>query len=161
MPRPENLEIERKFLVDPDFPQTLDDGRNIIQGYLPTSGYVSVRVRLIPSAEIYMLTTKGPRRNDIRIEEEQQVRLGIAEMLLAACGDRVIEKVRYLVTSDKDLKPWVVDVFHGLNEGLVIAEIELDEEGETFEAPTWVTADVTLDERYYNEYLADHPFCTW
>lgn len=161
MPRPENIEIERKFLVDPDFVTTLDEGRNIVQGYLPASGLVSVRVRLIPSAGIYMLTTKGPRRNDMRIEEEQEIKQSIAEMLLAACGPRVIEKVRYFTTCDRDLKPWVIDVFHGSNEGLVLAEIELDKEGEGFLVPSWATKDVTNDERYYNEYLSDHPYATW
>jgi adenylate cyclase len=161
VPRPENLEIERKFLVDPSYVATLDEGRNIVQGYLVSRGPVSVRVRLVPSADIYMLTVKGPRRDDMRIEEEQQLRKSVAEMLLAACGSRVIEKVRYLVTSDRDLKPWVVDVFHGQNNGLVIAEIELDNPEESFEVPSWATKEVTLDERYYNEYLADHPFATW
>jgi adenylate cyclase len=123
VPRPENLEIERKFLVDPSYVATLDEGRNIVQGYLVSRGPVSVRVRLVPSADIYMLTVKGPRRDDMRIEEEQQLRKSVAEMLLAACGSRVIEKVRYLVTSDRDLKPWVVDVFHGQNNGLLNSTI--------------------------------------
>lgn len=160
MPSPNDIEIEHKFLVDELFTRELTEGKSITQGYLTSHGPASVRVRLIPSAGISTFTVKGPRRGDARLEYEIPVPEGMAELLLEACGGRIIEKQRFAVPGP-DGKLWVVDVFHGANEGLVLAEIELDRSGEMFELPEWVRGEVTEDERYYNEFLADHPFTTW
>jgi adenylate cyclase len=96
-----------------------------------------------------------------RRELETGIEQDMAEMLIAACGERrIVEKMRHGHLGD-DGKVWVIDVFSGANAGLVLAEIELGHQGETFEQPLWAILDVTQDERYYNEYLADHPYSTW
>lgn len=157
---PKNVEIERKYLVEEGVHSVLDDGRGIVQGFLPTADTSSVRVRLVPSQQHYTLTFKGPRAGSVRREIEEPISSELAEGLLGACGNRVIEKTRYNhIASDGRL--WVVDVFGAQNVGLLLAEIELDRVNETYEVPDWIGPEVTEDERYYNEYLADHPYEMW
>lgn len=162
MPRPEDLEIERKFLVDDaSFVRNLSEGRNLVQGYLPLSGPVSVRIRLVPATGTFLLTVKGPRQDDARMESECEITEDVATVLLTACEGHVVEKTRYPVLSPTDGRLWVIDVFHSRNSGLVIAELELNRPGEDFAVPDWAGADITNDDRYYNEYLASHPYLDW
>ena len=156
---PHNTEHERKFLLTDD-PTLSSEGTSIIQGYLPSSGDLSVRVRLYPTISVYQLTIKGLRKGISRYEEEEPIRRTMAEGLLQACGSRVIEKHRYPALGP-DGKGWDVDVFHGANTGLRLAEIELGRPDEEFELPHWCGQEVTDDLRYYNEYLADHPYESW
>lgn len=151
------IEIERKFLVkDGSWKAAADTGRGCRQGYLLSDGGMTVRIRVI--GEKAFLTLKGPSNGISRMEFEYEIPCADAEALLALCGKRV-EKVRHLVSYAGMV--WEVDVFAGANEGLVMAEIELEAEGQKFELPEWVGEEVSGDPRYYNAYLADHPFTGW
>jgi adenylate cyclase len=151
------IEIERKFLVkDDSWKAAADQGRVCRQGYLLSDGGMTVRIRVI--GETAFLTIKGPTNGFSRKEFEYEIPAADAEALLALCGNRV-EKVRYLVSYAGMV--WELDVFAGANEGLLMAEIELESEGQKFEFPEWVGEEVSGDSRYYNAYLATHPFTGW
>lgn len=151
------IEIERKFLVkDDSWIVTADQGRVCRQGYLLSDGGLTVRIRVI--GEQAFLTIKGPSSGISRKEFQYEIPGADAEALLALCGN-LVEKVRHLVSHAGMF--WEVDVFAGANEGLVMAEIELASEGQTFRLPDWAGEEVTDDPRYYNAYLAKHPFTGW
>ena len=80
-------------------------------------------------------------------------------MLNNLCTKPFIEKTRHFVSVDG--KTWEIDVFHGDNDGLIVAEIELEHVDETFTLPSWVDQDVSSDERYYNVRLVAHPYQNW
>ena len=153
------IEIERKFLV-------LDDGYKaqavkscrIRQGYIAHDSGRSVRVRIRDGQGI--LTIKGPFIGiGSRPEWEKEISLEEAESLFTLCKPGSVDKTRWIVpTGDRFFE---VDEFHGENEGLVLAEIELGSEEETFGKPSWLGEEVTGDRRYYNGYLARNPFKTW
>jgi len=149
------IEIERKFLVKGDFyPYAIKKSR-IIQGYLCISGGITVRVRL--KDESAFITIKGPsgRTGFSRAEFEYPIPYTDAVELMNLCQS-IIEKDRYYVLEGK--RTFEVDVFHGVHEGLVIAELELSSENETFNRPDWLGKEVTGDARYYNSYLSTHHF---
>ncbi|MGJ8683236.1 MAG: CYTH domain-containing protein [Nonlabens sp.] len=153
------LEIERKFLVkNTDF---LKDrkGKRITQGYLSTDPARTVRVR-IKGAQGY-ITIKGQSTESglTRYEWEKEISIVEAEDLLELALPGVIDKTRYEVMIDHHT--WEVDAFHGTNNGLIIAEIELQTEDETFTLPNWIIQEVTGDPRYYNSYLSKNPFVEW
>ena len=151
------IEIERKFLVkDDSWKADADHGRICRQGYLLSDGGLTVRVRVIGAKAF--LTIKGPSNGISREEFEYEIPTADAEALLAQCGKRV-EKVRYLISHAGMV--WELDVFAGANEGLVMAEIELESEGWEFGLPEWAGEEVSGDPRYYNAYLAEHPFTGW
>ena len=151
------IEIERKFLVkDDSWKAAADNGRICRQGYLLSDGGMTVRVRVIGAKAF--LTIKGPSNGISREEFEYEIPAADAEALLAQCGKH-IEKVRYLISHAGMV--WELDVFAGANEGLVMAEIELEAEGWEFGRPEWAGEEVSGDPRYYNAYLADHPFTGW
>jgi len=157
----DGFERERKFLVaQPDVALAGAEGAVIAQGYLDNAAGLSVRVRLVPGRGRFMLTVKGPRRGMTRREAECPIEPDVAELLYAACGPHVIDKTRYPVSAD-DGREWVVDVFHALNDGLVMAEVELGPEDAAPAVPAWCGPEVTDDDRYYNDHLAHHPFTTW
>ena len=132
------IEIERKFLVSGDFLPEAVSSTRIVQGYICSQPGRTVRIR-------------------IRGEEvEQKIPLVDAERLLELCEPGAIDKVRYLVP--RGSHTWEVDVFHGANEGLILAEIELSSEDEPFEKPAWLGKEVSGDRRYYNSMLTKHPF---
>ena len=149
-------EIERKFLVSGEFRQDSPESYRIMQGYICSDQdrTVSVRVR----GDKGFLTIKGRSSADglSRYEWEKEIPASEAVELMALCGSGVIDKTRYLVPFGRHT--YEVDVFHGANEGLVLAEIELAEEQETFEKPSWLGEEVTGDPRYYNSMLSLHPF---
>lgn len=158
----DGFERERKFLV-PDAAVALGGrakGRHIAQGYLENASGLSVRVRLVPARNWFSLTVKGSRTGMTRREAECAIDPDVAELLYQACGRHVIDKTRYDLAGD-DAMAWTLDVFHEANAGLVLAEIELASEGAEFDLPSWCGDEVTDDDRYYNEYLAQHPFSTW
>lgn len=154
------LEIERKFLVRGDgYRRQAFTSSRIRQGYICSGHGRTVRVR-IRDARAF-LTIKGPSNAAglSRYEFEKEITLDEAEHLMALCEPGRIDKTRYLVKSGSHT--FEVDEFYGDNEGLVIAEVELQAEDEPYEKPDFVGEEVTGDRRYYNAHLTKHPFKTW
>lgn len=149
-------EIERKFLVSGDFKQEACDSFRLVQGYISTDPDRTVRVRI--KGEQGFLTIKGQSSEDglSRFEWEKEIPVSEALELMNLCVSGVIDKTRYLVPYGGHT--YEVDVFHGANEGLVLAEIELADEQEMFEKPSWLGEEVTGDVRYYNSMLSLQPF---
>ena len=153
-----DIEIERKFLVKGDgWKAAADAGLACRQGYLAAEPEKTVRVRII--GEQAFLTIKGATSGISRSEFEYGIPVDDAEALLALCGGAVVEKTRYFIEHAGMV--WELDVFSAANEGLVMAEIELEAEDQSFELPDWAGQEVSGDSRYYNAYLARHPFTTW
>ncbi len=154
------LEIERKFLVkSDDFKEQAFAKNNIAQGYLSSVPERTVRVRI--KGEKAYLTIKGIGHQGgmSRFEWENQIPLDEAAELLKLCEKDKIEKTRYEIKSGNHI--YEVDEFYGENEGLIMAEIELQSETENFDKPDWLGEEVTNDERYYNAYLSKNPFKNW
>ena len=154
-------EIERKFLVDGDFKQEAYDAIRITQGYLSSIPQRVVRVRV--KGEKGYITIKGEADTSgmSRFEWEKEIPLEEAKALLKLAEPGIIDKTRYLIKNTDGRHIWEVDVFHGENEGLVMAEIELSDENDPFDKPEWLGKEVTGDKRYYNSYLSKNPFNTW
>ncbi len=129
----------------------------MLQGYLNRDMERTVRVRI--AGEQAFLTIKGASRGAVRAEFEYEIPLEDAEQLLKLSDGPVVEKIRY-VLNHKGLI-WEVDEFLGENHGLVVAEVELTSESQSFEKPNWVGREVTEDLRYFNSNLAAHPYSTW
>jgi len=152
------IEIEHKYLIkDDSWRSSAGTGLVCKQGYLVANRTKTVRVRVI-GAKAY-LTVKGATIGISRPEYEYEIPVADAEAMLALCESRIIEKTRYYIDHAGML--WEVDVFAGKNHGLIIAEVELESEDQLFERPSWVGEEVSEDVRYYNAYLAFHPFSTW
>jgi len=150
-------EIERKFLVVDNIWRTVSGpGLRFRQGYLTRQNDgLSVRIRIL--AQKAFLTIKGPTEGITRAEFEYEIPVVEAEALLDGfCGTRLIDKTRYTLHLGDDV--WELDEFHGDNEGLVMAEIELGSEAQEFAEPGWLGEEVSGDSRYYNAALAVHPF---
>ncbi|MBR5085337.1 MAG: CYTH domain-containing protein [Prevotella sp.] len=151
------IEIERKFLVhkDRDFKSVAYSSSRIRQGYIPTTG-ATVRVR-VRDDKAY-LTIKGPSQNGglSRYEFEKEITLDEAENLFQLCEPEIIDKTRYLVKSGTHT--FEVDEFYGNNEGLIMAEVELNSEDEPFVCPDFIGMEVTGDHRFYNRQLRRKPF---
>ena len=152
-------EIERKFLVSGDFERDIVRRERIVQGYICAEEARTVRVRLQDNKGFLTIKSAPNAGGWSRYEFEQPLALVDAEELLKLCLPGVIDKVRYSIYVGNHL--WEVDVFHGENEGLVVAEIELSSEEETFELPAWAGEEVTGDPKYYNARLAQKPFNQW
>ena len=154
------IEIERKFLVSSDaFKNDALRKNHIAQGYLNSAPDRTVRVRI--KGDTGYLTIKG-KSNETglsRFEWEKEIPLAEAKALLLLCEKGIIEKKRYEVPVGKHL--FEVDEFFGENEGLLLAEVELQSESEFFEKPDWLGDEVTQDQRYYNSYISNHPFTSW
>lgn len=154
------IETERKFLVlNDNFKQEAFIQKRIVQGYLSSVPERTVRVRI--KGEQGFLTIKG-KSNDSgtsRMEWEKEITVADAEQLLGLCEKGAIDKIRYEVKAGSHT--FEVDEFFGDNAGLVIAEVELADENETFEKPQWLGEEVTGTERYYNAYLSRNPYSTW
>lgn len=153
-------EIERKFLVTSEaFKNEAYKRTRIVQGFLNTHPERTVRVRI--QGNDGFLTVKGKTNKSglSRFEWEKQISLSDAEELLHLCEPGIIEKMRYEISSDNHT--FEVDEFTGENEGLIIAEIELNYETELFSKPMWLGQEVTGDVKYYNSNLSKHPFKNW
>ena len=154
------IEIERKFLVlSNDFKKEAFSEKKIKQGYLSSAPERTVRVRT--KGEKAYLTIKG-QSNDSglsRFEWEKEIPISEAEQLLLLCEKGIINKTRFEVKIGNHI--YEVDEFYDENEGLVIAEIELSTEDESFVKPDWLGTEVTTDKRYYNSYLSANPFTSW
>jgi len=154
------IEIERKFLVKSDqFKTQVFTQNKIAQGYLSSLPERTVRVRI--KGERGFLTIKGIGYHGgmSRFEWENEIPLDEAQELLKLCEKGKIEKTRFEIKSGNHIIE--VDEFYGENEGLVMAEIELKSETESFDRPDWLGEEVTNDERYYNAYLSKNPFKDW
>ena len=149
-------EIERKFLVSGEFRQDSPESYRIMQGYICSDPDRTVRVRVRGDKGFLPIKGRGSEDGLSRYEWEKEIPVTEAVELMALCGSGVIDKTRYLVPFGKHT--YEVDVFHGANEGLVLAEIELSDEQEAFEMPSWLGEEVTGDVRYYNSMLSLHPF---
>ncbi len=152
------IEIERKFLLAGTAWKHLAPGTSYRQGYLNSTKERTVRVRTIDDKGF--LTIKGISVGATRVEYEYEIPFDDAENLLnELCEKPIIEKNRYNITHGGFV--WEVDEFFGENEGLVVAEIELESEDQTFEKPEWVGEEVTGDPRYFNSNLIKNPFLKW
>jgi len=151
-------EIERKFLVVGNQWKKDIDGTLYRQGYLSTEKERTVRVRSIENSAF--LTVKGINSGICRLEFEYEIPLYDAEVMLDdLCEQPIIEKYRYRIIYKGFT--WEVDEFLGENAGLVIAEIELDYEEQSFERPPWIGKEVSGDPRYFNSALSIHPYQSW
>lgn len=154
------IEIERKFLVVSDvFKSEAIRKSHIVQGFLNSDKERTVRIRL--KDDEGFLTVKGLSDDDglSRFEWETNITKTEAEALLKLCEKGVINKVRYEIPVGNHL--FEVDEFFGDNEGLIIAEIELNDVNETFQKPNWLGEEVTGNTKYYNAQLSKQPFNTW
>lgn len=154
------FEIERKFLVrkGSDFKSHAFASSRIKQGYIPAKG-ATVRVR--QRDDKGYLTIKAPSTDGglRRYEFEKEITLDEAGHLFQLCDSNVIDKTRYLVKCGNHT--FEVDEFYGANEGLVMAEVELQNENEEFEKPDFIGLEVTGDGRFYNKSLRKYPFAIW
>jgi CYTH domain-containing protein len=152
------LEVEHKFLVaGSGWRDEAGAGEPCCQGYLNRDPERTVRVRV--AGEQAFLTVKGITRGVTRQEFEWPIAMSEANALLRLCEGPLIEKTRYRL--DYLGTQWEIDEFHGDNEGLVIAEVELGMAGEPFERPEWLGDEVSHDSRYFNSSLSIHPYAYW
>ncbi|MGP1447436.1 MAG: CYTH domain-containing protein [Candidatus Limimorpha sp.] len=155
-----NQETERKFLVkDNRFMNETFRTYEIEQGYLCLQPEKTVRIRLRDDKAF--LTIKGkPDANSLtRFEWEKEIDPEDARQLLQLCEGNTVRKTRHLVSSG--IHTFEVDVFHGENEGLIVAEIELDHKNDSFDRPEWLDIEVTEDNRYHNAQLVRNPYKRW
>jgi len=151
-------EIERKFLVRGEDWRAMARGTRYRQGYLSTVKERTVRVRTIDDKGF--LTIKGVSIGATRSEYEYEIPTADAdEMLDDLCEKPIIEKDRYKIPAGD--VTWEVDEFFGVNDGLIVAEVELLSEDQSFPKPDWIGDEVTGDPRYFNANLIARPFSTW
>ena len=154
-----NYEIERKFLVKGDFKSEAFTHWRIVQGYLSSVPKRVVRIRI--KGDMAYLTIKSTISGNglTRYEWEKEISVQDAEEMLQFCEQEIIEKTRYLVKVGAHI--FEVDEFYGSNQGLRVAEVELQSEDEEFEKPSWLGKEVTHDIRYYNSMLVKTPYSNW
>lgn len=151
-------EIERKFLVRSGAWKPRDAGTHFKQGYLNSHKERIVRVRI--EGGVAKLTIKGQTKGLTRSEFEYPLPVEDAKILLTQlCEQPLIDKHRYLEQHGRHT--WEIDVFHGDNDGLIVAEVELDAEGDTLQMPPWAGEEVSSDPRYFNSNLLKHPYKNW
>ncbi|MFN8324257.1 CYTH domain-containing protein [Flavobacterium sp.] len=154
------IEIERKFLVvSNEFINQAFRKKRIVQAYLNSNPERTVRVRIKGTQGFITVKGKSNASGTTRVEWEKEIPLEEAETLLNLCEKGIIDKIRYEIQSGNHVIE--VDVFSGENEGLIIAEIELNSEHESFEKPAWLGDEVTSDERFYNSHLIKKPYKDW
>lgn len=153
------FEIERKYLLNQDKWANYEKpkGEFYRQGYILKDPAKTVRVRLTDSNAY--ITIKGSVEGISRLEYEYEIPQADAKDLLDHFCSSELSKTRYKIPYEG--KVWEVDEFYGENEGLVLAEIELESEDESYRLPDWISMDVTGDIRYYNSRLTEHPFKSW
>jgi len=154
------VEIERKFLVtSEDFKSAAFAQHEIAQGYLNSIPERTVRVRIKGDKGYLTIKGKGSDSGMSRFEWEKEILVSEAKLLLELCESGVVMKTRFEIKVGNHI--FEVDEFYGENVGLVLAEIELQSETESFEKPSWLGLEVTNDNRYYNSYLSQDPFKNW
>lgn len=153
------MEIERKFLVSGEFRHLASKSYRITQGYLSSVPERTVRIRI--KGEKGFITIKG-KTNETgmsRYEWEKEIQINEATELLKLCEKGIIDKIRHEVIFEN--RTFEVDEFIGENEGLILAELELETEESTFSKPDWLGEEVTGNCRYYNSQLSLKPYNTW
>jgi len=154
------IEIERKFLVNSNaFKDEAFNSYTIKQGFLNSNKERTVRVRLKKDKGYLTIKGKSTENGLSRFEWEKEISLVEAEALLKLCEKGIIDKIRYEVKYGNHI--FEVDEFYGDNKGLIIAEVELNSEDETFIKPEWLGNEVTQDARYYNSCLSKHAYKKW
>ena len=153
------IEIERKFLLaDDGWRSIADNGTRLVQGYLLGAKQASVRVRI--EGKQAFLNIKSATIGTRRQEYEYAIPMQEAEeMLTSLCEKPLIDKIRYNVYHQG--QHWEIDVFSGDNTGLLVAEIELEDEQQAVILPRWIGEEVSHDPRYYNVNLVKHPYSIW
>jgi CYTH domain-containing protein len=155
-----SLEIERKFLVkNLDFKLESYEKKYIKQGNLNTDKNRTVRIRVSNTKAFITIKGKSNKMGTTRFEWEKEIALSEAEELLLLCEPSIIEKHRYFIK--KGIHTFEVDEFLGDNLGLIVAEIELNFENETFDKPNWLAKEVTGTVKYYNSSISKLPFKNW
>ena len=152
-------EIERKFLVKGEFKSEAFKSVRITQGYLNSLPERTVRVRIRDDQGFITIKGKADATGVSRFEWEKEIAADEAAELLKICEPGVIDKTRYLIKVGE--RTFEVDEFHGDNDGLVMAEVELPCEDAPFDRPQWLGKEVTGDSRYYNAMLVKNPFKNW
>ena len=154
------FEIEKKFLVsDNTYKQEAQTQVRIIQGYLSTDPERTVRIRIKEERGYLTIKGKSNASGTTRYEWEKEIEVSEAEELLKLCKEGVIDKTRFLIKAGKHT--FEVDEFYGDNQGLVVAEIELENENENFQKPQWLSDEVTGQDKYYNAQLMSNPYKNW
>lgn len=154
------IEIERKFLVKFDtFKKQATSKHRIVQGFLNTNPERTVRVRIKNDSAFLTIKGKSNTSGTSRFEWEKEIDVADAEVLLKLCEKSILEKIRYEIPLGKHT--YEVDEFHGDNLGLVIAEIELNDENEVFKKPDWLGKEVTGEVKYYNSQLSQLAYKKW
>ena len=154
------IEIERKFLVkSEEFKENSFAKNEISQGYLNSNPERTVRVRIKGNQGYLTIKGKGNETGRSRWELEKEIPVDEARLLLNLCESGIISKTRYEVKFGNHV--YEIDEFFGENQGLVIAEIELQSEDEAFEKPDWLGKEVTNNEKYYNSFISKNPFKNW
>ena len=154
------IEIERKFLVNSeDFKKQSSPPIRIVQGFLNTHPKRTVRVRLKGDKGYLTVKGKSSENGTTRFEWETEISKEEASELLKLCEKGMIEKMRYEVNYKNH--NFEIDVFSGDNQGLILVEVELDDENETFDKPDWLGEEVTGNSKYYNSQLSKNPFKAW
>lgn len=155
-----SLEIERKFLVkNEDFKTDAYQKKLLKQGYLNSDKNRTVRVRIADDKSFITIKGKSNSIGTTRFEWEKEIDLLEAEQLLLLCEPSVIDKTRFYVKSENHI--FEVDEFYSDNQGLIVAEIELNSENEQFKKPSWLGKEVTGNIKYYNSSLSKNPFKNW
>jgi CYTH domain-containing protein len=151
-------EIERKFLITGDAWRGRGTSTVFRQGYLSTVKERTVRVRV--AGDQGSITIKGITIGATRTEFEYPIPFTDADAMLdELCEQPIIEKTRHVVEFDGTI--WEIDEFAGVNEGLIVAEVELDSADQEFTLPRWIGDEVTDDPRYFNANLIAHPYSEW
>tara|TARA_B100001142_G_C13914775_1_gene493078 strand:+ start:49 stop:513 length:465 start_codon:yes stop_codon:yes gene_type:complete len=152
------IEIERKYLVKSPPLHLAEKRLHIKQGYIVNDQKQVIRIR--EKGDEYFLTIKGNQIGISRLEYDFPISKKDANELISNfCRDTIIEKTRHYLRFKDHI--WEIDEFHKKNQGLVVAEIELNSENENFELPSWVEKEVTLEKKYYNMNLATNPYNNW
>ena len=151
------IEIERKFLIDIDKITNLGMGTSIKQGYI--SNEINPTVRLRTRETKGYITVKGENTDISRPEFEYEIPIKDALEMMSLFCKTTLSKTRYEVLVGSHI--WEIDIFHGDNDGLIIAELELKTDDEDFVMPDWVINEVSDETMYYNSNLIKKPFCSW
>ncbi|WP_046754971.1 CYTH domain-containing protein [Kordia jejudonensis] len=153
-------EIERKFLVNNQkFKEEAITSFEIAQGFLNTHPERTVRIRIKGDEGFLTIKGKSNESGTSRFEWEKEISIAEAKQLLQLCEEGIIEKIRHNIP--RGTHTFEVDEFFGENEGLIVAEVELQHENEAFQKPTWLGKEVTGQTQYYNSQLSKKPYKTW
>jgi adenylate cyclase len=153
-------EIERKFLITSnEYKKSAFSKSHIMQGYLSSIPERTVRIRIKDDSAYITIKGIGNTAGTSRYEWEKEIPVKDAKELLSICEPGIIDKTRYEIRAGRHIIE--LDEFHGENEGLIIAEIELKKQEEAIDKPSWLGKEITGEEKYYNAMLMKHPFTKW